>query len=162
MNPSTAHGSCFFDAEGCTAPNFRPTLIKNGVLTGLLTTKKTARQYGLSNLGTASASYDSVPGIGFHRFWLDPTAEKLKDLVPGKAVLVVVASGGDITPDGHFATPVQMAYLMENGQIVGRLPQLNISGHFFDMLGADYIGTVHGDPQENDILSAVMMNVEMP
>ena len=55
-----------------------------------------------------------------------------------------------------------MAYLMENGQIVGRLPQLNISGHFFDMLGADYIGTVHGDPQENDILSAVMMNVEMP
>jgi len=162
MNPSTAYGTCFFDAEGCTAPYFRPTLIENGVLSGLLTTKKTAGQYGLSNLGTASAAYDSVPTIGFHRFWLDPTAKKLKDLVPGKAVFVVVASGGDITPDGHFATPVQMAYLMEDGQIVGRLPQLSVSGYFFDMLGADYIGTVHGDPQENDILSAVMMNVEMP
>ena len=160
MNPNTAYGSCFFDAEGCVAPDFRPTLIENGVLTGLLTTKKTAEQYGLPNLGTASSAYDGVPGIGFHRFWLDPTAKSLRELVPGKAVYVAVASGGDATPDGHFATPVQLAYLLEDGEFVGRLPSLNISGSFFDMLGKDYLGAVHGEPQEHNILSAIVMDVE--
>ncbi len=159
MNPSTVPAACLFDDEGCVAPDYRPTLIENGVLKGLLTTKKTAAQYGLPNLGTAQAAYDGVPGLGFHRVWLDPTAKSLKELVPGKAVFVVTASGGDATPDGHFATPVQMAYLMEDGELVGRLPDLTISGHFFDLLGKDYIGAVHGDPQEDSLWSAVVMDV---
>ena len=160
MNPATHPGACFFDAEGCAAPDFRHTLIENGVLTGLLTTKKTAAQYGLPNLGNASAAYDGVPDPGFHRLYLSPTAQNLKSLVPGKAVYVVVASGGDVTPDGHFATPVQMAYLMEGGQLVGRLPQLNISGDFYEMLGRDYLGAVHGDPQEDSVTCAMTMRVE--
>ncbi len=160
MNPATAPGVCFFDAEGCVAPDCRPTLIESGVLKGLLTTKKSADQYALPNLGTASAAYDGVPDPGFHRFYVEPTAPNLKTLVPGKAVFVVVASGGDVTPDGHFATPVQMAYLMEGGQLVGRLPGLNISGSFYEMLGPDYLGAVHGDPQEDSMMCAMMMNVE--
>ena len=162
MDPKTVFGNRFFDAEGCVAEDYRPTLIENGVLTGLLTTKKTAEQYGLPNLGTASAAYDGVPGIGFTRFWLDPTAKDLKELVPGKAIYVVVASGGDTTPDGRFATPVQMAYLLEDGKFVGRLPELSVSGNFFDMLGKDYIGAVHGDPQEISINAAIMMDVNKP
>ena len=115
---------------------------------------------GSRQAGTASAAYDGVPDPGFHRLYLDPTAKDLKTLVPGKAVYVVVASGGDVTPDGHFATPVQMAYLMEGGQLVGRLPGLNISGNFYEMLGSDYLGAVHGDPQEDSMMCAMMMNVE--
>ncbi len=163
MNPATAHGVCFFDAEGCVAPDFRPVLVENGVLRGLLTTKKTAGQYGLPNLGTASAAYDGVPGLGFHRFWLEQTAKDFRQLLPGKAVYVVMASGGDLTPDGHFASPVQMAYLLEDGQLTGRLPGLNVGGNFFDMLGSDYAGTVHalpGAPQESGMMSAVVMDVE--
>ena len=160
MNPETSHGACFFDAEGCVAPDFRPVLVEDGVLKGLLTTKKTAGQYGLPNLGTATAPYDGVPGIGLHGLYAEPTARSLRELVPGKAVFVIVASGGDTTPEGHFATPVQMAYLMEDGQITGRLPDLNVSGDFFNMLGRDYIGSVYNDPQwEDSMLSAVMMDV---
>ena len=160
MNPETAHGACFFDAEGCVAPDFRPVLVENGVLRGLFTTKKTAGQYGLPNLGTASAPYDGVPGIGFHGLFSEPTAWSLRELVPGRAVFVIMASGGDTTPEGHFATPVQMAYLMEDGQLVGRLPELNVSGDFFEILGRDYIGAVKDDPQwENSMLSAVVMDV---
>lgn len=159
MNPETAHGVCFFDAEGCIAPDFRPVIIENGVLKGLLTTKKTSAQYGIQNLGTASAAYDGVPGIGLHGFYAKPTAKSLKELVPGKAICVVVASGGDATPDGHFATPVQMSYLMENGELVGRLPDINIGGNFFDLLGREYIGTVHNDPLEGNMLSAITMDV---
>ena len=160
MDPASSPGVCFFDAEGCVSPGFRPALVENGVLKGLLTTKKTAAQYGLNNLGTASAAYDGVPELGFHDLWPEPTAGTLKDLVPGKAVFVVMASGGDVTPEGRFASPVQMAYLMEDGKLVGRLPGLTVSGSFFDMLGRDYIGTVHGEPQDDLTVSAVTMDVD--
>ena len=159
MNPATNPGCCFFDDEGCVAPDLRPALIENGVLTGLLTTKKSAEQYHLPNLGTAAGAYDSVPNRGFRGLCVDATAEQLRELVPGKAVYVVLASGGDTTPDGHFATPVQMAYLMENGRPVGRLPELNISGNFFDLLGKDFLGAVRDEPMRGDVLCAVTMDV---
>lgn len=159
MNPATNAGCCFFDEEGCVTPGLRPALIENGVLTGLLTTKKSAEKFGLPNLGTASAAYDGVPSLGFNQFYAGATAPTLGALAPGKAVYVVIASGGDMTPEGHYATPVQMAYLVENGKLVGRLPELNISGNFFELLGKDYLGTVHGTPQLKSMLSAVTMDV---
>ena len=160
LNPDTSMEPCFFDAEGCVAKDCRPTLVENGVLKGLLTTKKTAEQYGLPNLGSADAPYDGVPGIGIHSISLGKTAETLEALVPGKAVYVVIASGGDMTPDGHFATPVQMAYLLEDGRMVGRLPDLTVSGSFFDMLGRDYIGAVHNCPFERSQMAALTMDVK--
>jgi len=159
LNPKTAYNVCCFDAEGCVEKDFRPTLIENGVLKALATTKKTAEQFGLPNLGSADASYDGVPESGFHGLYLDPTAKSLKELVPGKAVFMVIASGGDTTPGGHFATPVQMAYLLEDGVIKGRLPELSIGGNFFDMMGKDYVGSVRDVPFRDAGLIAVMMDV---
>ena len=160
LNPGTTPGTCFFDAEGCVAEDYRPTLIENGVLKALVTTKKTAAQYGLPNSGNAAATYDGVPTIGIHGMYLEPTAKTLRELANGKAVFVVIASGGDTTPDGHFAAPVQMAYLMEDGRLAGRLPEIHIGGDFFDMLGKDYLGTVHDVPIKGCFLTAVMMDIE--
>ena len=159
LNPETSFGSCFFDAEGCVAKDYRPVIIEKGVLKGLLTTKKTAEQYGLPNAGCANAPYDGVPSLGFHGFWVEKTAESMKELVPGKSILVLVASGGDTTPDGHFATPVQLAFLLEDGKMVGRLPDIQIGGSFFDMLGKDYIGTTYDWPFRKMQLSAITMDV---
>ena len=159
MNPATNSGVRFFDEEGCVAPDLRPALIEKGTLTGLLTTKKSAEQFGLSNLGTAAAAYDGVPSLGFNQFYVDPTAQTLRELAPGRAVYVVMASGGDATPDGHFATPVQMAYLMEDGELVGRLPDLNVSGSFYDMLGKDYLGAVLAGLKPGYLQCAVTMDV---
>ena len=159
MNPATNPGARFFDEEGCVAPGLRPALIEKGTLTGLLTTKKSAEQFGLPNLGTAAAAYDGVPSRGFNQFYVDPTAQTLRELAPGRAVYVVMASGGDATPDGHFATPVQMAYLMEDGELVGRLPDLNVSGSFYDMLGKDYLGAVRGGLKPGYLQCAVTMDV---
>ena len=160
MNPGTSFETCFFDAEGCTAKDYRPVLVENGVLKALVTTKKTAEQYGLPNSGNAAATYDGVPRIGIHGMYLEPTAKTLRELANGKAVFVVIASGGDTTPDGHFAAPVQMAYLMEDGRLAGRLPEIHIGGDFFDMLGKDYLGTVHDVPIKGCFLTAVMMDIE--
>lgn len=160
LNPETSFGSCFFDAEGCAAKDYRPEIIEKGVLKGLLTTKKTAEQYGLPNAGCANAPYDGVPSLGFHGFWVEKTAESMKELVPGKSILVLVASGGDTTPDGHFATPVQLSFLLEDGKMVGRLPDIQIGGSFFDMLGKDYIGTAYDWPFRKMQLSAITMDVK--
>ena len=159
MDPETNAGVCFFDKEGCVAPDLRPALVDKGVLTGLLTTKKSADNFGVPDLGTAADAYDGVPSLGFNRFYVEPTAQSLRALVPGKAIYVVMASGGDTTPGGHFATPVQMAYLMEDGKFVGRLPELNIAGDVFDMLGKDYIGAVSGEPSPDSMSCAVLMDV---
>ena len=75
-------------------------------------------------------------------------------------IQIFKADGVHMTPDGHYATPVQMAYLMEDGKVVGRLPDITVSGNFFDLLGKDYLGTVHNCPVENAQLMAVTMDVQ--
>lgn len=133
----------FFDDEGELAPdNFRQPLIKDGVLTNVLTCKGLSESLNLPYAATASAAYDGVPDMGYDGSWVKATAKSVSELAPEKAVLLMVASGGDMTPDGHYATPVQMSYLVENGEIVGKLPDINISGDFFKLLGEDYLGTV--------------------
>ena len=53
------------------------------------------------------------------------------------------------SPRGQYADPVQMACLVEKGKVVGRLPELNISGDFFTILGENYLGAIP-DPLLND------------
>lgn len=139
-NPETDPSACFFDDEGEIAEDFRQPLVKEGVLTNVLTSKLFSEMLDLPAAATAASDYDGVPGIGYNGCYVKPTAEKAVDIAQGKAVLVMIASGGDMTPSGHYATPVQLAFLVENGEIKGRLPDLNISGEFFELLGKDYLG----------------------
>lgn len=141
-NAATHPGSCFFDAEGTVRPEDRGLLVQNGTLAALATTKNSAALFGLPVSGHAHAAYDGVPSLGMNGLYVAKTAESIAQIVPGKAVYVMSASGGDYTPSGHYATPVQMAYLVENGTVVGRLPELNISGDFFTILGEDYLGAI--------------------
>ncbi|MBR4435671.1 MAG: hypothetical protein IKS90_06200 [Clostridia bacterium] len=160
MNAETTPGACFFDAEGCvSAPDFRPCIVENGVLKGLLTCKKSADTFNIPNIGTAQAAYDGVPGVGLSGLYVSPTAKSLKQLVQGKAIYVVMAEGGDATPDGHFASPAQLAYLMEDGELVGRLGDINFGGNFFELFGKDYIGAVRDEPLKGSSLCAFMMDV---
>ncbi len=101
-----------------------------------------------------------MPETGFQRLYLKQTAKTLKELAPGKAVYVVLAAGGETTPDGHLVSPVLMSYLIENGELVGRLPILNISDGFYDLLGKDYLGTVHNDPLVGNMTSVFEMDVD--
>lgn len=153
-NSDTNPVSCFFDDEGEIAPdNDRQSIIKDGVLTNVLTCKGFSENFDLPEAATAQSAYDGVPDFGFEGTWLKPTAKSVSELAPDKAILLVIASGGDMTPDGHFATPLQLSYLVENGKIVGKLPELGISGNFFEMLGDDYLGTV-----ENAFFASKNMN----
>lgn len=141
-NHLTCPSACAFDDEGEYVPDFRQTLVKDGVFTNVLTCKLYSNMFGLPSAATAFAAYDGVPQFTVNSCYTKPTAASSAELTEDKAVLVMIASGGDMTPEGHFATPVQLAFLVEKGEIVGRLPDIGISGEFFELLGKDYLGTV--------------------
>lgn len=138
-NPKTAFRP-FFDKEGVVNEGYEYPLIKNGVLTGVFTNSKVAKDYGLPLTGSASGAYDDVPSVGATKLAVKIDSEDLENTVE-KAIMIVIAAGGDYTPDGSYATPVQKAFLYEKGKIVGKLPEFQLKSHLYDMLGKDYIGT---------------------
>jgi PmbA protein len=131
----------FFDAEGTVNEAFRYTLIENGVLKTPYTDKKTAKQYNLEHTGAAGAAYDSVPSLVPTPLVIKKSEKTIKALMNGeKAMFVMFAQGGDFTPEGKYATPVQTSFLFDGEKFIGKLPQLNITSNVFDMFGKDFLG----------------------
>ncbi len=133
----------FFDAEGVVNEGFKKPIIEKGVLKNLLTCKKSAAQYGVDNLGAASANYTGVPSVGIGGYDTENSAKSLDELVRGKAIYVSVSSGGDMTPSGDVSVPVMVAYLYDKGKLVGRLPEFTVSGNLFDLLGDGFVGVTN-------------------
>jgi PmbA protein len=136
----------FFDMEGTVNQDHRRPLIQNGVLVAARTDKKNAARFDLPLTGSALGDYDSVPALGrptagLANVVVDHTGQTMKELLDGrKGIFVLIASGGDFTPDGHFATPVQLAYLFDGERLLGRLPELSLSSHLDDMFGPGLVG----------------------
>lgn len=134
-------GSEFFDAEGIVNPNYRYTLIENGKIITPYTDKKTATQFNLPLTGSATADYDKVPTLAPRNFKIKSSNKTLKELLNGQlAIVILIASGGDFTEEGIFGTPVQLAFLTDGEKLLGRLPELTISGELYSMFGEDFIG----------------------
>lgn len=147
----------FFDAEGTTLPNDSLPLIENGVLLRGIADKKYAGEYDVELTACAGAGYDDVPVLSGNpgKLPVCPTGT-LEEILNGRAgIFVAMASGGDITPAGDFATPVQTAYLYKNGKLVGKLPEFNFRGNIFDLLGKDYVGCSSDRPFDDSCLIAV-------
>lgn len=142
--------SAFFDAEGTVLPNDTLPLIEHGVPVRGLADKKNAAEYGAEPTANGYADYDDVPQLAGSPAWMKiRTTGTLEEVLGGQdAIYVVEASGGDITPSGDYATPVQTAYLCRGGKLVGRLPELNFRANIFDLLGKDYLGCCK-DPDFN-------------
>lgn len=136
-----AQDDVFFDKEGTTLPDDRATFIENGVLKNCVTNKKYAAQLGLTPTGGARGDYDSAPALGLVSFLLDSTGETLEQLTAGReCIFPLIASGGDWTDAGDYATPVQCAYLFRDGKLVGRLPEFNLSVKLNELFGKDFVG----------------------
>jgi len=132
----------FFDSEGTTLANDRIALIENGVLKSGYTDKMNADEFGYVNTASASGSHDGVPSIGYEGLSIKSGEKNLSELVGDEEwVCLVMASGGDCTNEGNFATPVQLGYLMKGEEFIGRLPEFTVSGNIYEYFGEDYIGT---------------------
>ena len=151
---------CFFDDEGVFFEDGKYYYVKNGVLTGLLATKKYKNDFGLEISGCAAAAYDSIPNASVREngFFVQPTDKNIKEITRGKAILLNTYSGGDFTPAGDYSTPVMVGFLIEDGEIKGRINgSFNVSGNLFKLLGDDFLGAIPEEtPSEMPGINLVM------
>lgn len=135
----------FFDTEGVVLEGDNLPVIEQGKLAKVLTDKKTAQAHNLPHTGAALGAYDDVPTIdgahGQHLAFKTDAWDIPKALKGKPAIFVMIASGGDFTADGNFATPVQVSFLFDGKRIIGKLPEFSMRSHLNKMLGEDYIGT---------------------
>lgn len=162
-DPMTTY-SIFFDAEGVIKKDDKVSLIKKGVLKHVFTDKKNAKKFNLEHTGSSTGGYDDVPQLGFTGVEAEVDSENIYESLHGqRAILVVVASGGEFNADGHYATPVQAAYLFDGRNLLGKLPDFNMSNDIYSMLGDDYIGTFkpqHLYTGENQTISGCYMHIK--
>ena len=139
-NPSTNYGCAFYDGEGTVMPDYRTPLILNGVMKNVLANKNTAKLYDLPQGGVSGSAYDGVPSIAVTGLYTKPSDITLKELTEDEpAIYIAVSSGGDMTNDGVIGLPVMLAFLVENGKIIGRVSEFNATGNMFDILGKDFV-----------------------
>lgn len=153
--------ACFFDAEGTVKEKDRFYLVKDGVVLGMLTTKRTADKYGLPLSGSAAAAFDGVPYAGAGGLTLGNKALNIAGVLKGQGIFVAMSSGGDMTGNGDVGMPVQLAFLYEDGELIGRLPELMLSGNIFEIFNQGFIGCAQTGPfcYSEEPVMACRMNV---
>ena len=161
-NPETTLGVPFFDAEGAVRDGYRNYVFRNGVFVSPVASGSDAVKYRLPATGSAIAEYDGVPTTGIVNLKPESSGKTMRQLTAGEeAIYLVMASGGDTTPDGNFATPVQTAFLWRDGKFVGKLPTLGISGNLFDLYGKNYLGLAEDSLSHTDCKSCHPLAVRM-
>lgn len=152
----------FFDAEGTVLDDSNRYLVKDGKFVATIANKKIAKQYGIPRIACSGATYDSTPSISGSGILANNSASDLSEIIGNdKAILIVEASGGDMTTSGDWATPVQMSFLIENGKLVGKLPPLNATANIFDMLGKDYLGATKHSFLNTQSLQFMVANINI-
>ncbi|MEF9958333.1 MAG: metallopeptidase TldD-related protein, partial [Niameybacter sp.] len=150
QNMKEGYMAPFFDAEGYMNTDYTYNFIENGKIIAPYTDKKTARLYGLQHTGSSTCEYDGTPTLNIPDSYVKPSERTLKELLNGElGVLVVMAGGGDYTPEGHFGYPVQHAILTDGEKMLGRLPLINIASNLYEMFGKDYRGCTKDVVKDN-------------
>ncbi len=128
-----------FDDESYIREAPELAIIKNGVFETLIYDRRTAALYDEEPTGNGiKPDYNKSPQTLANSLLFDDmqTIE-----TPERAILPIIMGGGSVDDKGDYAIPVQFSVLMENGEIIGMLPQLLLSGNIFETLGKNYIGT---------------------
>ena len=143
-----------FDAEGVNVS--RKELVSKGVLRGVITDLKYAERLGTEPTGNASRGYSSLPSPSFTAVTVEPGNMSFKDMIAGVERGIVaeqfIGLGQSNTLTGDFSANLDLAYLVENGEVKGRVKDCMMSGNIIDLLG----GEVHFSSERERKGSAVM------
>ncbi len=150
----------FFDMEGVVNENDKYTLIEKGIIKNAYTDKKNSTEFSMALTGTASGAYDEAPTLNVATLSIESSGKTLKELLNGElAIFVIMASGGDFTSEGNFASPVQMAMITDGEQLIGRLPEFNVSGNLYELYGEDFVGVSEDKPFMGEQALVVKMKI---
>jgi PmbA protein len=127
-------GSAPYDDEG--VPHRRNVLVDNGVLNGFLYDLKTAAQSGVESTGNGRRSLFYPPDPAPTNLVIPAGETLLADMLAGidEGLLVedVLGLGNNIS--GAFSNPLNLAFRIEKGEIVGRVKNASIADNVYTLL----------------------------
>jgi len=140
-----------YDDEGVRV---RPTeLMRDGILTGRLHSRRTAAEFGEPLSGHCVAEdYRYAPIIRMGTIFIEPGAHSLDELLSmlGEGLYILDAKGGQ-TAGENFTFGAQYGYLVKEGKPGEMIRDINISGNLYKTLmdivavGSDFVlGKVGG------------------
>jgi len=149
-----------FDADGYMREQNTLNIVNAGKFMAPLYDMKRAAQYSKICTATSQRAYNGSTQIGSNFLTTGFSDKKLGSF--DNAILVVMSSGGDFQDDGSVSTPVQLGYVLKNGKIVGKAPQIILNNSIEKIFGMDYIGTLKERMYRNTPLNyfAAKMNVK--
>jgi|GEM_PF-2802555 len=131
-----------FDMEGVVRSAPDHSLVHEGVLGTAVASKRDAVRYGVPATGSGVGELAQLPVTGIGKLVVQPTAERLVDLLDGQPALMPwFVAGGDCTRAGDLGMPCQVLLRVEaDGTVSGRYTGCTLSGSIYDALGSDFVG----------------------
>ena len=130
-----ADGSYVCDDEGVSAR--RTPLFESGVLKNYIYDLQTAGVMNAESTGNGTRSFASQPSPGNSNVIVEPGDMKFEDMIKdmknGILVDQVLGGGQSNVLAGEFSVNIDLGYLVENGEIVGRVKDCMIAGNVFDV-----------------------------
>ncbi len=151
------------DHEGVKRENSDLVLIENGVFKNIISDLRYAKKYNIPSTGNGLRSFDSSVKTNFHCPLMKPGKRDAKTILKGmnKCVIAIMAFGGDFTDNGEFSTPVHLGFLVENGEIKGRIPQVTITTSIQKMFNENFIEVASNDYLESSYASSFFHKVNV-
>ncbi|MGR3310737.1 MAG: TldD/PmbA family protein [Candidatus Brocadiales bacterium] len=129
-----ADSSFPFDGEG--TPARKTPLIENGVLKNYVYDLQTAGIMNAKSTGNGTRGFASQPAPGCTNIIIEPGdmafGDMIADMKRGLLVDQVLGGGQSNVLAGEFSVNIDLGFLIENGEIVGRVKDCMIAGNAFD------------------------------
>ena len=148
-----------FDDEGVVAG--RKPLIQAGVVTTFVTDLKHAHRLGIEPTGNASRGYGTLPAPSFSNAIVaggsEPLHSILKSLDRGILVDQFIGLGQSNTLTGEFSAGLDLAYLVEKGEITGRVKDCMITDNLFDLLAGDIVMSSEREQSGSTLIPYILL-----
>jgi len=130
-----ADGSFVCDGEG--VPAQRTPLFESGILKNYIYDLQTAGIMNTKSTGNGTRGFTSQPSPGNSNVIIGPGDMKYEDMIKDmkRGILVdqVLGGGQSNILAGEFSVNIDLGYLVENGEIAGRVKDCMIAGNVFDI-----------------------------
>jgi len=129
-------GSRPFDDEGIACR--QNTVVEHGVLKRFLFDLQTAGRLGTVSTGSAGRGISDPPSPTWTNLVMEPGQDSVEDLLAGmkKGLWIdqVLGAGQSNLLMGEFSLNVNLGFLVENGEIRGRVKNLMVAGNVYEAL----------------------------
>jgi len=136
QDPEVGPYSCPFDDEGNSTQYLM--FVENGILRNFYSDRTTGRQLGTKTTGNGfRPGLGSYPIPGLFNFLIQPGSTSLQELIREMdhgLIVDQILAGGDDGISGDFSINIDLGYLVQGGEVVGRVKDTMVAGNIYNAL----------------------------